>query len=342
MHRDIVVVGASAGGIDPIKVMLAGLPADLPAALFVVVHVAPQSPGYLPVIFSQAGSLPAKLAADGEAFQRGNVYVAAPDRHLILTPNGRLETPKGPRENRVRPAVDPLFRSAALGYGGRVIGIVLSGGLDDGTAGLRSIKMCGGTTIVQDPADALVESMPVSALRNVTIDYCEAVEDLAPLITRLVSTKVTPESTVPSKAMKQKLEFELNASRNLAPTEDVTRFGDPSIYTCPECHGTLLSLRGERPPRFRCHTGHAFTADSLLAELSEATEEAIWNSIRAIQESALLLTHLADHWRETDSKVAEEFDRRAAAARLRAELVHRAALAHEQLSETKVVAAAHK
>jgi two-component system chemotaxis response regulator CheB len=339
-HRDIVVIGASAGGIEPISAILGALPKDLAAAVFIVVHISPQSVGYLPTMFTNAGGLPAKNAEHGEAFTNGQAYVAPPDHHLLLNASGHLETIRGPRENRVRPAVDPLFRSAALSYGSRVIGIVLSGGLDDGTSGLRAVKMCGGVTIVQDPADAVVRSMPASALRHVRVDYREPADRLGALIVKLVETSSQP-SELQVQMTKNEIEFEVRASKSLAAAEEILQFGEPTVFTCPECHGALLSIRGERPPRFRCHTGHAFTMDTLLAELSEATEQSIWNTIRSMQEGAILLTHLAGHWREQDPGMSQEFERQATAAHKRAELVRGAAGQHPQLSEDKVAGLLH-
>jgi two-component system chemotaxis response regulator CheB len=244
---------------------------------------------------------------------------------------------RGPKENRARPAVDPLFRSAALAFGPRVIGLVLSGGLDDGTAGLRGIKMCGGTTAVQDPADARVASMPRSALRTVSIDHCRPAHQLAALIVELVRSPI-PERAIAleDRNMRRTLEVEAELAKGTSDIS-VTELGDPSIFTCPECHGTLLKLRGE-PMRYRCHTGHAFTADSLLADLSEVTEGAIWGSVRAIQESSMLMTHLAHHWREIDPSVADEFLRKAKSAQVRADLIRKAAAEHEVVSRDKVKA----
>jgi len=337
-HPDIVVVGGSAGGIDAAKSLVAGLPSDLAATVFVVIHISPQSPGYLANIFDDAGPLQARNAREGERFRKGMIYVAPPDRHLLVSASGRIETPRGPKENRVRPAVDPLFRSAALEFGERVIGIVLSGGLDDGTAGLRSIKMCGGITVVQEPADSTVESMPLSALRNVGVDYCLPAADMAALVTQLVSTE-RGSATSASTTMTKMLQYEVNVSRDMGQPEEMTEFGSPSLFTCPECHGTLMSIRGERPARYRCHTGHAFSLDALLAELTESTEQAIWNGIRAVQESAILLSHLADHWRGSDPQKARAFEQQSELAKTRADMLRQAAATQEQLSAAKIAAA---
>jgi len=196
-RRDIVVVGASAGGIEAITTLLRDLPADLGASMFIVLHISPQSPGYLAEIFDKAGPLPVVTGRDREAFTTGKVYVAPADHHLLLAASGCLCVTRGPPEHRARPAIDPLFRSAAVAFGPRVIGVVLSGALRDGSAGLREVKMSGGTTVVQDPADALVDSMPSSALRNADVDYCRPAADLAFLIGELVRTEAqrpTPPS----------------------------------------------------------------------------------------------------------------------------------------------------
>jgi two-component system chemotaxis response regulator CheB len=305
----------------------------------VAVHIAPHSPGYLPEILSMRGVLPAKNARNGSRFANGTIYVAPPDHHLLLEPGRRMLVVRGPKENRVRPAVDPLFRSAALGFGPRVIGVVLSGGLDDGTAGLRGIKMCGGVTAVQDPADALVGSMPTSALRSVSVDYCKPAHQLASLITQLVQSR-TPErpSALEDRKMRKELELEAQLATGMGGVA-VTDLGEPSIFTCPECHGTLLKLRSE-PTRYRCHTGHAFTAASLLAELSEITEGAIWSSVRSIQESAMLMTHLAHHWRDIDASVADELIGKAKAAQMRAEHIRKVAAVHEVVSDDRIKAEA--
>src|SRR5262245_61050072 len=185
--RDIFVVGASAGGVAALQRLAAGLPEDFPGTLFVVLHLSPHSEGGVPEILSRAGPLPAANARNGEEIRRGRIYMAPPDRHLLLTSSGRIRLGHGPKENRFRPAVDPLFRSAALAYGPCATGIVLSGGLDDGTAGLCAIKQAGGITIVQDPDDAEVSSMPQSALRHVKVDHCLGVDAIAGLLPRVAS-----------------------------------------------------------------------------------------------------------------------------------------------------------
>ena len=184
--HDIIVIGASAGGIEALIELFSVLPQDLPAAVFVVCHLSPQSEGVLPAALSRNGNLRAVNATDREQIIPGRVYVAPPDHHLLVEP-GFVRVTQGPKENRFRPAIDPLFRSAAYAYGPRVIGVVLTGALDDGTAGLWAIKERGGLAIVQDPDDALFPSMPLSALTNVQVDYRVPLSEIAPLLVRLVS-----------------------------------------------------------------------------------------------------------------------------------------------------------
>jgi len=336
-QRDIVVLGASAGGIEAITTILADLSADLPAAVFIVVHVAPQSPGYLAVVFDRAGPLRVQNAHQGQTFSTARAYVAPPDCHMLLGADGRILLSRGPRENRTRPAIDPLFRSAALAFGPRVIGVVLSGGLDDGCAGLRGIKMCGGTTVVQDPADAVADSMPRNALRSTDVDYCQPAGRLGQLIDKLVRTE-SPDAPVPleGRRMRNDLELEAGIARGDDP-RNVARLGEPSTFACPECHGTLMRLRGDRPQRYRCHTGHSFTADSLLAELTEANDQALWNAVRSAQETSILLNHLAEHWRGADPHRAQDFLRRAGEARRKADEIRDMAARHEMLSEEKLL-----
>lgn len=311
--KDIIVIGASAGGIEALRVVLRALPGDLAAALFVVLHVSPDSPGVLARILDDSGPLPARYAASRDVIETGRIYVAPPDHHMLIVPE-KIELTRGPRENRFRPAIDPLFRSAAQTYGPRVVGVILSGGLDDGTNGLWTVKQLGGTAIVQDPAEALAPSMPLSALRHVRVDHVVAIDALAPLLVRLASTPADE----PLRAVPEKVAIEVGiASDNAAKEAGVLKLGDPSIYACPECHGVLLQMKDHAPLRFRCHTGHGYTLESLLAEMDEAIEDSLWNAIRALEERVMLMRQAAEHARlehGEDSALlarAEETQRRA-------------------------------
>lgn len=321
-RTDIIVIGASAGGIDPIRTILGGLPADFPGSLFVVVHTSPDSPGVLDVIFRSASPLPVVIAKDGERITPGRVYVAASDHHLLIEP-GRVRLTRGPKENRFRPAVDPLFRSAAQTYGPRVAGIILSGGLDDGTSGLRTVKQLGGTAIVQDPAEAWASSMPQSALQHVRVDHVLPAAAIAPSLVRLASGE--EDVAEGGHVVPEQVKIEVNiASENKATDVGVMKLGDPSIYACPECHGVLLEMKDHAPLRFRCHTGHGYTIESLASEMDDMIEESLWNAIRALEERAMLLRRAGEHLRDSHPSGDDQYLGRADDAQRRAALVRQA------------------
>jgi two-component system chemotaxis response regulator CheB len=323
MPKDIVVVGASAGGIEALRVLVGALPSDLSASIFIVLHTSPEAPGMLADILDRAGTLPAMSAKDGERIRPGTIYVAPPDRHLLIEPN-LVRVTRGPKENRFRPAVDPLFRSAAQTYGPRVVGVILTGYLDDGTAGLWTVKQLGGTTIVQDPSDALVPFMPQNALAHVKVDYCLPVEEIAPLLVRLTSETAEEEGVYP---VPKEVEIEVNiAKEKKALDAGVLQLGEPSNYACPECHGVLLQLKEGTLFRFRCHTGHAYSIESLLTDITEKMDDALWNSIRAFEEGELFMRHMAQHLGQAeDNQSAESFLKRANEAKRRANLMRQAA-----------------
>ena len=258
--RDVIVVGASAGGIHALKAVLAGLPQELPAAVLAVVHIPAHSNSVLPMILSSAGPLPAKFAEDGESLDNGKVYVAPPDRHLLVQ-RGCLRLTRGPRENRVRPCIDTLFRSAAVDLGPRVVGVVLSGTLDDGTAGLWAIKDRGGVTIVQQPDDAEYRDMPASALAHVDVDHVLTADAIGPQLAALARQESPAATAVPA-AMAAEAEIERSGK---ALQHGVLGLGDASPNACPECHGSLVEIREGPIVRYRCHTGHSYSLRTLLA-----------------------------------------------------------------------------
>jgi two-component system, chemotaxis family, protein-glutamate methylesterase/glutaminase len=313
--KRLVVIGTSAGGIDALRTLLAALPADFSAAIAVVVHTAPESPGVLPEILGRATALRMATTKSGEPLGPGRVYVAPPDHHLLIEP-GRVRLTKGPRENRFRPAIDPLFRSAAQVFGPAAIGVILTGNLDDGTAGLWTIKRLGGAAIVQDPDEAPFPSMPASAIHHVEVDHVVNLAEIGPLLVRLTAAPVeeTPAVEVP-----EDMAVEIKIAGEEDPLEaGIGRLGEPSPIACPECHGVLLQLKARGPIRFRCHTGHAYTAESLLAEIGEGVEIALWNAIRSLQEAGILVRQLARHAETTHHgepatmvQHAEELERRA-------------------------------
>jgi two-component system chemotaxis response regulator CheB len=333
MKHDIIVVGASAGGIEAISALVKGLPRDLAASLFVVVHVPPYAPSMLPQILGRAGPLTVCHARDGEAIQPHHIYVAPPDKHIILEP-GRMLVRRGPKENRFRPSIDALFRSAAYVYGPRVIGVVLSGVLDDGTSGLWSIKRLGGTVIVQAPEDAMHPEMPENAMEHVEIDHVSRASDLGPLLSRLADERAPTELRVDDEHLRRlALEVEIAADDG-AFDKGIMKWGDMAAFTCPECHGALVRLEEGTWLRFRCHTGHAFTPSTLLAGITESVEQSLWQAMRAVEEQAMLLDHVAKHLRDTgQTGRAAQFASKAQQARDQARVIHDSLPEHEQLSE---------
>jgi two-component system chemotaxis response regulator CheB len=335
-RKDIVVIGASAGGMEALQKLVARLPADLPASIFIVWHLAPGAKGILPSVLAKIGPLPTVQPEDGDRIERGRIYVAPNDHHMLLE-NGYIRIARGPKENRFRPAIDPLFRSAAYVYGPRVIGVVLTGGLDDGTAGLWTIKLRGGTAVVQEPADALIRSMPLNALDNVSVDHRLPAAQIGELIARLVREPAPQPVRVPA-VEDQKTQHEIRiAKEREALEEGVLRFGELSPFTCPECHGVLTMLREGKIVRFRCHTGHAFSADTLLTANSEEVEARLWDAVRASDESVILLNRLGEEFAKTGNTAAAEkcFDEaREAHERLRP--LRQAAIESEALNVAKL------
>lgn len=327
--HDIIVIGASAGGLEALRALVEELPHDFPAAILVVWHISPDSPGILPDILSRAGELPAINATNLEAIVPDRIYIAPPDHHLLVE-KGFLRITKGPRENHFRPSADPLFRAAAAVYGPRVVGVILSGGLDDGTAGLWAVKQQGGIAVVQHPHDTLVSSMPQNALDHVPVDYCVPLSELAALLVRLATTPVPEEGAV---AMSNALEIEVGIAReDNAIDSGVLELGEMSPFACPECHGMLRELKEGDRVRYRCYTGHAYSAQSLLSKATEAIEDYLWIAIQGIEESALLLRHLAHHLMDSGrQEEAEAYLAEAEEAHRRSFLVRQAAQQHEKL-----------
>ena len=317
--RDVIVVGASAGGIRALKGVIAGVPRDLRGAVLAVVHIPPHTNSVLPMILNGAGTLPAKFAEDGEPLDQGKVYVAPPDRHLLVE-RGRLRLTRGPRENRVRPCVDTLFRSAAVDLGPRVVGVVLSGTLDDGTAGLWAIKDRGGVAVVQRPEEAEYRDMPASALAHVEVDHVLPVADIGPTLAALTRQKSAAAAPVPA-AMAAEAEIELGGN---ALENGVLRLGRPSPNSCPECHGSLVEIREGPIVRYRCHTGHAYSLRTLLADTETDIEKALWNAVRAIEERLFLLETMERRAREAgDTALADGLAAEASRAQANAQGVRR-------------------
>lgn len=303
--RDIIVIGASAGGVEALKTLVSALPADFGATLVVVLHVSPYAPSYLPDILSYVGPLKATHPHDGEPLQQGHIYVAPPDHHLLIEYD-RVIVKKGPKENRFRPSIDALFRSAAYNYGSRVIGVVLTGMLDDGTSGLWSVNRMGGLSIIQQPDDALYATMPDSVLQYVDVDYQVPITDLAPLLCQLVDETVPDKPDLPTNEQ-NRMETEINiAAQDNAFGIGVLDLGDLTPLTCPECNGTLISIKEGKIIRYRCHTGHAYTANSLLADVTQSVEESFWKAVRSLEEAIILLEQSGKQFYEGGNVVAAE------------------------------------
>ncbi|MBS0523402.1 MAG: chemotaxis protein CheB [Proteobacteria bacterium] len=288
--RDVIVIGGSAGAIEALGDLLHALAADLPAAVFVVVHIGETS--VLPVILGRRSALPVEPARSGASFERGHVYVGVPGVHLLLHDNHILLR-RGPRENLARPAIDALFRSAAASLGSRVIAVLLSGSLSDGTAGLRAIKRCGGIAVVQDPKEAPAPSMPRNAVRNVDVDHVRPVAGMPALLERLVREPAGPSPEVPAEI---RLEAAI-AAHELADMKVDEVLGKISPFTCPECHGALWEIRDGPMLRYRCHVGHAFAADAVLAAQNDEIDRMLDTLQRAHQERAAFARRMAEQER---------------------------------------------
>jgi len=319
--HDVVTIGASSGGVEALSRLVGGLPTDLPAAVLVVVHFPEGVPSALPRILNRAGSLEAVHPEDGDRVERGRVYVAPPGFHLLVE-DGRVRLACGPKENGHRPAVDPLFRSAAVAYGPRVVGIVLTGADDDGAAGLAAIKRRGGVAVAQDPDDALFRRMPESALGYADVDYCAPVGEMAALLARLVREPAGEESLYP---VPNDVELEAKiAGLDLATIEDGRHPGEASGCTCPECSGPLYGIQDGILERFRCRVGHAYTADGVLEGKTDALEEALYAALNSLEETAEVADRLAARARHGGhAHATERFEARARRAREQTTAVRR-------------------
>jgi two-component system, chemotaxis family, protein-glutamate methylesterase/glutaminase len=305
--KDIIVIGGSAGSHSVLRQIMTDLPADIPASVFVATHVPTTSSGYLADALASAGPLPVSRAVDGQPVERSHVYAAVPDRHLLLV-DGIMRLGDGPRENMTRPAIDPLFRSAALAYGPRAVGVVLSGLLNDGASGLSAIKACGGTAVVQHPLDAHADQMPLAALEAVNVDNVAPAHQIGSLLAELAASDAGEAVPPPDNLA---LEVEIAGGARLG-SEALHKIADPSALSCPDCAGVLSEVRGEHPLRFRCQIGHAMTADVLAARTDEV-EEAMRIALRIMEERLTLVARMAEEARSTGrNAVAELYEAREA------------------------------
>ena len=327
-----IVLGASAGGVEALQEVVAGLPADLHVPVFVVLHIPPFSASTLPAILARAGQLPAVHPSDGDDIRPGIIYVAPPDRHLLI--DGRkIGIKAGPKENRFRPSIDALFRSAAYCYGSGAIGVVLSGALDDGTSGLWSIKRLGGIAIIQDPEQASIDAMPRSALEYVVPDHLLPAREIGGMLAGLVKTPREPGVEV-EPGIRHLMEKEMHIAANGgAFQKGIMEIGKLTPFTCPECHGALEKLGEGKMSRFRCHTGHAYTDSALLEGVMQTTGAMLWQVIRSLEEAAMLLTTMGnDLLIAGDANRAGVFFEKARQIESRSKTFHSTAIQHESLS----------
>ena len=287
-HHRVIAIGGSTGAIEALKTICARLPADLPASVFIVVHVGAEGRDLLAGILDGLCPLPVQTARDGQDVQPGHVYVAPADHHLLII-DGIIRLGRGPRENMTRPAIDPLFRSVGESYGPRAIGLVLTGKLNDGASGLADLKRCGGITVVQSPTEAEAPDMPIGALQASDIDYRASLADLGPLLGTLVAEEPGPRTAIPRRIA---LEIDIALGRPCL-TSTIAQMGRPVALSCPQCSGVLSEIDAGSPLRFRCQVGHAFTAEVVAETHQGEVDEAIGVALRIIEERAYLLERMA-------------------------------------------------
>ncbi|MBV0892617.1 chemotaxis protein CheB [Paracoccus sp. Z118] len=320
-NRHIIVIGGSSGASAPLRTILGALPPGLPA-VFVVLHIPARSLGILTTVAQASSHLPVRPAEDGMKIEPGRVYLGVPDRHLLIV-DGHIRLGRGPRENMARPAIDPLFRSAVIAYGPRVVGLLLSGFLNDGAAGLSDIKRCGGIAIVQDPEEAIADEMPLAGLRAVTADLVSPSDRIGDVLSDLLREAAGPRLPVPPEIQ---LEVDIAAGERV-DSGVLRRFADPVPLNCPNCGGVLSQVREPGPLRFRCQVGHAVTADVLATEQENAVDEALRVALRVIEERAELVARMAEEGRNAGRRaVAEMYQERSDEYRRYADTIRRAVL----------------
>ncbi|REL38437.1 chemotaxis protein CheB [Rhodohalobacter sp. SW132] len=299
----IVVIGTSAGGLKALKELISQLPKDFPLPILIVRHISPDATGNVILDeLNKLNSVKCQHAENGTNLKPGHAFMAPSDHHLLIGENLKMLVTKGAHENRSRPAIDPLFRSAAVAFGTGVIGILLTGYLDDGTSGMKAIKKCGGICIVQDPDEAEYPDMPRNALNNVEVDYCLPISEMGPQLYKIIPQKIKKRKTVPEDIL---IEAEI-AERVLSDLSSVNKLGEQVPFNCPGCGGVLWKVGKDSDLRYRCHTGHAYTAAFLLAEQTHQIEETMWTALRMFEERKNLLTEMARGEKGVGSKSALE------------------------------------
>lgn len=336
--HDIIVIGSSAGGIDALVQLATALPPDLGAALFVVQHIAAEARSLLPEILSNVGPLPASHPTDGAPIERGCIYVAPPDHHMLVE-NGHIHVMRGQKENSFRPAIDATFRTAARAYGPRVVGVILTGMLDDGTAGLLAVKRRGGVALVQEPAEAAFPSMPTSAIRYVNVDAVLSVAEIPPMLVYLVNELVEVEGEGP---MSDNIELEARISElDREALQQADTLGTPAPFSCPDCGGVLVEFYDGDLLRFRCQVGHAFSRDSLMSSHASLMDYQLWGAFNALDERVNLARRLARDARKLKDSFSERrFTQLVEQAETQKELVRQALLKEEEVGATAGVSRA--
>ncbi|MCA1371746.1 chemotaxis protein CheB [Bradyrhizobium sp. BRP14] len=331
-RRDVIAIGGSMGAVSALQHLLRELPSDFDATVFVVVHVGAHGNDLLADILNYHVEIAVKTAVDGEQVQRGCVYVAPADHHLLVLDN-KIRLGRGPRENLSRPAVDPLFRSVGLSYGPKAVGVVLTGMLNDGAAGLADLKRCGGVTVVQNPLDAVAPDMPMGALEASEVDYRAPLADLASLLLKLTGDAPGPTVPIPPDI---RLEVDIALGRPVTPGA-IDAIADTVPLSCPACGGVLSEIRNRPPLRFRCQVGHAYTSEALATETEGAVDEAMRVALRIIEERVTLCEKMADDaWRSGLDAAARANKRRADEIRAHAETLRGAILAKADVPADQV------
>lgn len=317
-----MVIGASAGGVDALSQIARELPADFPAPVCVVLHVSPDTPSLLPEIMRRDSRLQVIHGEDGRKLEKGFIYIAPPDRHLLIETDRTMRVVRGPRENRHRPAVDPLFRSAAAAYNGGTIGVVLTGNLDDGTAGMMSIRRHGGHTIVQDPRDAQFPSMPQSVLQHTRVDECVPIGGVVPALLRTLRGEEPPPGSGGGTDLDTTETRIVQLDKDAMQRDD--RPGTPSAFSCPDCGGVLWEIHDGEMVRYRCRVGHAYSFQSMLSAQDNRLEESLWTALKTLEESARLSHRLAqDEWARGHKWLVKRFEEKEKEARRHADVIRR-------------------
>lgn len=337
--HDTVVIGASAGGVQALNELVEGLPPNLPAAVFIVLHIPADAPSLLPAILARVSKLDINHAKNGEPIEPGRIYIAPPDHHLLIEQR-HVRLVHGPKENLHRPSIDALFRSAARWAGPRTIGVILTGARDDGKAGMRAIKERGGLAIVQDPAEAPYPSMPLSVLQDMKVDYSLPLRQIAPLLAKLSRQPADEEGRYP---VPERLDIEARiAQQEMEAGElikSVEKIGNISKLTCPDCHGALWEIHDDDMLRFRCHVGHAFSVESLNDGQGQMLEVALWSAVRALEEQMILAHRIVERARNANhSRTVKIFEKRAQEAEAHSSAIRQLLLRTEKggIAETPI------